>query len=115
MKPSVSIVIPVRHDAEALARLLDHLAGLKHITASEIIVAASGDPLGTERAAAGRAWLLWPGGSTRAELMNAGAAAAAGDAFFFVHADSLPPPNALVLIEDALRNPRVAGGAFEHL
>lgn len=53
MKPHVSIVIPVRHDAEALARVLDHLAGLQHITASEIIVAASGDPLGTERAAAG--------------------------------------------------------------
>jgi rSAM/selenodomain-associated transferase 2 len=110
----ISIVIPARNDAEALARTLDHLESLEHITTSEIIVAASGDRAGTERAAAGRTQLLWPGGSTRAELMNAGAAAAAGEALFFLHADSLPPLNALVLIEAALRDPRVVGGAFEH-
>jgi rSAM/selenodomain-associated transferase 2 len=115
MKPHVSVVIPVRNDADALARVIDHLAGLQHIAASEIIVAASGDLLGTERAVAGRARLLWPGGSTRAELMNAGAAAASGDVLFFLHADSFSPLNALVLIEEALKSPRVVGGAFEHL
>lgn len=115
MTPSVSIVIPARNDAEALARLLDHLDGAQEIAGSEIVVAASGDPAGTERAAAGRARVLWPGGSTRAELMNAGAAAAAGETLFFLHADSLPPPDALVLIGEALRDPRVVGGAFEHL
>jgi rSAM/selenodomain-associated transferase 2 len=114
MKPHVSIIIPVRNDAEALAHVLDHLAGIQQIAASEIIVAASGDPLGTERAVAGRARLLWPGGSTRAELMNAGAAAASGDVLFFLHADSFPPLDALVLIEEALNGPHVVGGAFEH-
>src|SRR5437764_1040915 len=76
MTTRITIVIPVRNDATALARLLDHLAGLRDVAASEIVVAAWGDPDGTERAVAGRARLIWPGGSTRASLMNAGAAVA---------------------------------------
>src|SRR5438445_443434 len=113
--PRVSIVIPARNNADALARTLDHLGGLEGMAASEVIVAASGDPVGTERALAGRARLLRPDGSTRAELMNAGAAAARGDVLFFLHADSFPPRDALARIRAALADPRVAGGAFEHL
>jgi len=63
----------------------------------------------------GRARLLWPPDSTRAALMNAGAAAARGEVLFFLHADSFPPAQALGLIRAALADPRVAGGAFEHL
>ena len=113
--PRVSIVIPARNDADALARTLDHLGGLEGIAASEVIVAASGDPEATAWAAAGRARLLQPDGSTRAELMNAGAAAARGDVLFFLHADSFPPRDALARIRAALSDPRVVGGAFEHL
>lgn len=118
----VSIVIPARNDAAALARTLEwlerevitgdddaHRAG-----SVEIVVAASGDREGTERAVAGRARLLWPTGSTRAELMNAGAAAARGDVLFFLHADSFPPRDALAGVAGALTDPRVVGGAFEH-
>jgi hypothetical protein len=47
--------------------------------------------------------------------MNAGARDAAGDVLFFLHADSFPPPRALALIGEALADPRVVGGAFEHL
>jgi rSAM/selenodomain-associated transferase 2 len=114
----ISIVIPARNDAAALARTLDHLEravlGRDDGVASEVVVAASGNPEGTECAAAGRARVLWPGGSTRARLMNAGAAAAAGDVLFFLHADSFPPPGALGLIAAALADARVASGAFEH-
>jgi rSAM/selenodomain-associated transferase 2 len=115
MIPRVSIVIPARNDALALGRTLDHLAALPGIEHAEIIVAASGDPGGTARAVAGRARLLWPEGSTRARLMNAGAAAARGEILFFLHADSFPPPEALALIDRALADPRTVGGAFEHL
>jgi glycosyltransferase involved in cell wall biosynthesis len=108
-------VIPVRNDAGALARTLDWLADLPAIERAEIIVAAAPDPDPTERVAAGRARVLRPGGSTRAELMNAGAAAARGDVLLFLHADSFPPPRALALIDAALADARVAGGAFEHL
>jgi hypothetical protein len=46
--------------------------------------------------------------------MNAGAAAAGGEIFFFLHADSLPPPNALAAIQAVLQNGSILGGAFEH-
>lgn len=112
--PGVSIVIPARNDAEPLARTLSHLAHVTGIGQSEIIVAAAGERDATERAVADRARLLWPGGSTRAELLNAGAAVARGEVLFFLHADSFAPPTALTLIAQALGDRRVVGGAFEH-
>ncbi|MBI2156227.1 MAG: glycosyltransferase family 2 protein, partial [Candidatus Rokubacteria bacterium] len=113
--PGVSIVIPARNDADALGRTLDHLGRLPGVERCEVIVAASGDPEGTVRAVAGRARLLRPGGSTRATLMNAGAAVARGEVLLFLHADSFPPADALALIARALEDPRAVGGAFEHL
>lgn len=64
MAPRISIVIPVRNDAAALARTLDHLVALEGAARAEIIVAASGDAEGTARAVGGRAQLHWPNGST---------------------------------------------------
>ncbi len=113
--PRLSIVIPVRNDAVALERTLDHLASVMDPDSAEIIVVAAGDPSETARAVAGRARLIMPPGSTRAALMNAGATAARGKVFFFVHADSFPPADALALIECALSDGRAVGGAFEHL
>ncbi len=113
--PPSSIIIPARNDAAALGRTLDFLGGMVGAREAEVIVAASGDPEGTKHVVAGRARLLWPGGSTRAALMNAGAAVARGPVLFFVHADSVPPRNALELVEGALSDERVVGGAFEHL
>jgi rSAM/selenodomain-associated transferase 2 len=115
MAPRFSVVIPVRNDAAALRRTLDYLIGLPGMAGAEVIVAASGDSDGTGRAVAGRATLLQPPGATRAALMNAGAAAARGEVLFFLHADSFPPPDALALIDRALADPRIVGGAFEHL
>jgi rSAM/selenodomain-associated transferase 2 len=114
MTTTVSIIVPCRNDAAALARTLDCLAGLTGIAAAEVIVAAADDPEGTDRAAAGRARLLWPGRSTRAALMNAGAREAGSDALFFLHADSFPPTDAIPLIQAALSDARVVGGAFAH-
>jgi len=115
MAPWLSVVIPARNDAAALARTLEHLGRLASIDGAEIIVAAAGDVDGTTAAVAGRARLLWPSGSTRAQLMNGGAAAARGETILFLHADSFPPPDALALIRRVLADPRAVGGAFEHL
>jgi rSAM/selenodomain-associated transferase 2 len=114
MDPLVSIIIPTRNDAQALRLTLDYLKCLRGIETAEIIVAASGDKKATEATAAGRARILWPPNSTRSALMNAGAAAAAGDVFFFLHADSFPPLNALGEIQRVLRDNQILGGAFEH-
>jgi rSAM/selenodomain-associated transferase 2 len=113
--PQISIIIPVRNDAAALGRTVDSLMRLEGIETAEVIVAAAGDPHGTEQAVAGRARLLWPAGSTRAVLMNGGAAVARGNILFFLHADSHPPRHTLALIAKALADDRVVGGAFEHL
>lgn len=115
MTPRLSVIIPVRNDAAALRRTLDYLCGLPGFGAVEVIVAASGDREGTDRAVSGRARLLWPDGSTRAALMNAGAAMARGPVLLFLHADSFPPVDAFELISQALSDPRAVGGAFEHL
>jgi rSAM/selenodomain-associated transferase 2 len=112
--PRVSVIIPARNDAVALGRTLDHLSHLSAMSAVEGLVAASGDCEGTERAVAGRARLLWPAGSTRAVLMNVGAASACGDLLFFLHADSFLPAGAVALIEGALSDKCVVGGAFTH-
>ena len=113
--PRVSIVIPVRNDADALARTLDWLAELPDIERAETIIAAAPEPDPTEEVAAGRAVVIRPGGSTRAELMNAGASRARAEILFFLHADSYPPARALWLMEKALADPGTVGGAFEHL
>jgi rSAM/selenodomain-associated transferase 2 len=110
----LSIVIPARNDAAALSRTLTHLDGLHCRQSTELIVAASEDVKGTIAAVGNRARLLWPEQSTRAALMNASAAAARGDALLFLHADSLPPPNACCLIRATLEDEQVVGGAFEH-
>jgi rSAM/selenodomain-associated transferase 2 len=114
MRPQISIVIPARNDAAALARTFDHLDATGIARAVEVIVGASGDRDGTVDAVKDRAQILWPNGSTRAVLMNAGAAVATGDVLFFLHADSLPPRDAVALIERALEDTTVVGGAFEH-
>lgn len=110
----LSIIIPARNDAAALRRTLDHLDGLQCASSIEVIVAAAGDPDGTTAAVRDRAVLIWPHGSTRAALMNAGAAIARGDILLFLHADSLPPPRFCQLIYAALSDATLLGGAFEH-
>lgn len=112
---ALSIVIPARNDAEALRLTLDHLECLDHHKHVEVIVAASGDRLNTESAVAGRADVLWPAGSTRAALMNAGAAAARGPVLLFLHADSQLPVHAVSQIDEALERAEIVGGAFEFL
>ncbi len=111
----LSVIIPVRNDAKSLERTLEWLFNLQGISDVEVLVAASGDRSGVEHAVAGRARILWPGHTTRAALMNAGARAAGGDILFFLHADSFPPHNAFELIRGSLLHEAVVGGAFEHL
>src|SRR3989475_11990645 len=96
----ISVIIPSRCDAAALGRTVDALTVLSGIERAEVIVPAWGDQAGTDRAVAGRAPVLWPGGCTRAALLNAGAPAADGAVLFFLPADFQPPRDALRLIAE---------------
>src|SRR4051812_13160260 len=85
---SVTVVIPVYHDAEALARLV----GETDWSGADVIVATAGDDLSiapVRDAFPGLVWLDGPRG--RARQMNAGAARAHGDWFLFLHADTRLP------------------------
>jgi rSAM/selenodomain-associated transferase 2 len=112
--PRLSIIIPARNDAAALAATLDRLDRLDSRDSIEVVVAASGGVDETIRAAEGRARVIWPDGSTRARLMNAGAATARAPIFLFLHADSTPPLDVLERIETVLRDGGATFGGFEH-
>jgi rSAM/selenodomain-associated transferase 2 len=49
----------------------------------------------------------------RGRQLNQGSGAATGEVLIFLHADTKLPPDALISIGDALRDPALAGGAFD--
>jgi rSAM/selenodomain-associated transferase 2 len=110
--PLVSLVVPVRHDAAALARLLATLA----ITPDVEVIVAAAAPLDDEttRLRERHPDVTWVASTPgRGSQMNAGAASAAGQWLWFVHADSRLPVGWL----EAFRNlsageNEVIGGAF---
>lgn len=112
--PYLSIVIPARNDAPALAHTLRAVQRLRRLSDCEIVVAASGDRDSTLTAVGPTATVIWPLESTRAALMNEGARLARGLVLLFLHADTILPVDAVDRIQDALRDPQVPGGAFEH-
>jgi len=90
--PSVSVIVPVLHDAARLEGLLSRLAGRSRWC--EVIV-ANGDAgdAAVRRIRARRPDVVWvdsePG---RGRQMNAGAARATGAWLLFLHADARPDP-----------------------
>ena len=104
----ISVVIPTLDEAATVAQAI--AAAREALPDPEVIVvdAGSGDGTAAAAAAAGAAVLAAPG--TRAEAMNAGAAAAHGDVLVFLHADTLLPAGAGAAIAAALD--RAGAGAF---
>ncbi len=105
----ISVIIPVLNEARTLAKTLktvDALPGDK-----EVIVADGGSSDKTVAVAEKYARVL-NSDRGRAIQMNAGAAAARGEALLFLHADTLLPPDALEAIENSLKDESVAGGRF---
>ena len=106
----ISIIVPVYNEAAGIRSFLIRLR--ERASAAEIIVvdgqstddtATLAEPLCDQLVAAKRG---------RGRQMNAGARAATGDIFWFLHADTAVPPNCLPQIERTLREKNVAGGYF---
>jgi rSAM/selenodomain-associated transferase 2 len=99
----ISIVIPALNEAPAIGATLESLAAWRE-RGHEVVVADGGSEDRTREIAAPLAdrVLLAPRG--RARQMNAGAAAARGDALLFLHADTRLPAGADGLVVHALEN-----------
>lgn len=105
----ISIIIPALNEAGVIERTLQAVHALSD--PKEIIVVDGGSSDDTPRHAAPYATVLdAPHG--RATQMNRGAAAASGEVLWFLHADTLPPPDALGHIREAVRQPGVESGIF---
>ena len=101
MDARLSIVVPTLNEAAGIERCLAALAPLR-ARGHEVIVADGGSTDGTAALAAPLADRVLEAPRGRATQMNAGAAAACGDAFLFLHADTFLPPDADKAVRSAL-------------
>lgn len=108
--PSVSVVIPVVADNEALTRLLDRLHNLEN-SPDEIVIVDGGASSGCRSLARRFSCVYVSTRRGRGHQLHAGALRASGDILWFLHADAMPPVNAIALIR-AQHTAGSAGGYF---
>lgn len=109
----ISVVIPARNEAAVLGATLEYLRACTPPGSAEVLVAVGGSTDETAAIARRHARLVEGGDPSRGALLNEGAAAARGATLFFLHADTLPPPDYAHAISTALEDPGVIGGAFD--
>jgi rSAM/selenodomain-associated transferase 2 len=97
----LSVVVPTLNEAAGIEACLAALAPLRE-RGHEVIVADGGSTDATARRAAPLADRVLQAPRGRASQMNAGAAAATGEALLFLHADTFLPPQADRLVLEAL-------------
>jgi rSAM/selenodomain-associated transferase 2 len=106
----ISIIVPTLNEE---AHIVETLASLKRLEGDpEIIVVDGGSIDHTVALAQEQNVRVLCAGRGRGHQMHAGALRATGDVLWFVHADTIPPANAISEIVAALRDKRVAGGNF---
>jgi rSAM/selenodomain-associated transferase 2 len=105
-----SVIVPVFNEAPLIRPFLQHLRD--RAPGAEVIVADGGSSDGTADLATGFCDQLVESTLSRAIQMNAGARAAHGEVFWFVHADAEVPQGCLDEIARILNDPHVAGGYF---
>jgi len=99
------------NEERAIARTLDAIA--TGAPGEELIVVDGGSSDRSRDEARPRCGMLLVASRGLARQMNAGAAAAEGDALVFVHADTLVPSTFAGDIAAALADPAVVGGRFD--
>jgi uncharacterized protein len=109
--PWLSIVIPTLNEASTIQRSLEAVARLGPKVEAIVVDGESED--GTARIAGecGVTVLRTPRG--RGQQLRLGAEHARGEVLWFLHADSIPPPDAPDRIRKALEAAEVIGGNFD--
>jgi rSAM/selenodomain-associated transferase 2 len=111
---TVSVIVPMLNEERAIARTLEAIAaGVPVESIVEVIVVDGGSSDRSRDEARPRCGTLLVAQRGLARQMNAGAAAARGDALVFVHADTIVPPTFAGDIAAALADPAVVGGRFD--
>jgi rSAM/selenodomain-associated transferase 2 len=99
----LSIIVPTLSEAHAIRAALQALAPLRD-RGHEVIVADGGSSDDTARLAEALCDRVVTSARGRALQMNAGARAASGDAFVFLHADTRLPANADEMVMQGLKH-----------
>jgi rSAM/selenodomain-associated transferase 2 len=107
---NISIIVPVLDEAALIHEFLEHLH--ERASAAEIVLVYGTRSGKAQGQASGLADRVLTSSRGRAVQMNAGAAIARGDVFWFVHADCRVPHNCFEEIARALKDPRTVGGCF---
>jgi len=110
--PDISIILPALNEEAHISAGLEALQPLRGQNC-ELIVVDGGSQDRTVSFAAPLVDQVIVSPTGRAAQMNAGAQQASGAIFWFLHADSLPPPAAADLIRTALSDPRRHWGRFD--
>ncbi|HEX4227761.1 MAG TPA: TIGR04283 family arsenosugar biosynthesis glycosyltransferase [Bryobacteraceae bacterium] len=106
----VSIIVPALNEEECIAATL---RGLQRLHGDkEIIVVDGGSRDETPSLACAQGAKVLTSAAGRGTQMHVGALEATEDILWFVHADTIPPVNALDEIRAQLADPSVAGGNF---
>jgi len=106
---AVSLIIPALDEAANIERAVTQALLAEP---DEVIVADGGSDDGTPQFAEQAGAMVIESPRGRAKQQNAGAAAARGDVFLFVHADNYLAADALRQVRVALANPKILYGAF---
>jgi len=106
----LSIIIPALNEVDAIGATLASIAAMGE--EAEVIVVDGGSTDGTPDLIPHPAVKLLRTNNGRGLQLHAGAAAASGDIFWFLHADTVVPADAARRIRACMASPGVSGGNF---
>lgn len=106
----LSIIIPTLNEAAVIGPTLEAVSRLT--TTPEILIVDGGSQDATVEIAHSLGIRVLRTTRGRGVQLHAGAAATQGDALWFLHADTCPPPDAAERLQEALNDPATAGGNF---
>lgn len=114
MSDHVAIVIPVLDEESTLPRLTRLISALEPAPA-EVIAVDGGSSDGSVALIRKAGWRLLESECGRASQINAGVAAAASPIVCVLHADTIPPDDAVAVIRRIMADPKVALAGFTPL